>query len=330
MRRVDLTGQQFGRLTVVSFHHSDKRRSFWLCRCSCGNDCIVSANDLRRGGKRSCGCLQKETQANNVRGARRHFEDLTGRRFGRLVVKSCEGVKKGVRWWKCLCDCGKEKTVKTISLVSGSTRSCGCLARELASGRMKKHGLFGTRIYTIWNDMIQRCTNPKEATYEQYGRRGITVCQLWRDVNKFKEWALNSGYDDSLTIDRIDPKLSYFPGNCRWIPLSENSARAHRTHGKSGSSLYNTWIHMIWRCENPKFHSYRSFGGCGVKVCEEWHSFKAFERWALANGYEKGLGIGRKDLNGDFTPENSAFFTPRELISKQTRFSKSLKKKQLD
>ena len=148
--------------------------------------------------------------------------DLTGRRFGRLVVVEKHGHKGKAVTWLCKCDCGSEVIVRGKDLCGGLTRSCGCIHREQLIERNTTHGLCGQRLYNIWGCMVQRCSNINNPCYDLYGGRGITICDEWRrDFGAFYDWAMSHGYKDDLTIDRIDNDKGYSPDNCRWITAKE-------------------------------------------------------------------------------------------------------------
>lgn len=152
--------------------------------------------------------------------------DLTGQRFGRLTVINkvlSHGNSKSI-YWLCECDCGNEIEARGSALVSGHTKSCGCYLSDKIAEQNFKHGGFGTRLYSIWSGMKKRCYDTEDKDYKNYGGRGISICDEWReDFNSFQEWALNNGYQENLSIDRIRVDSNYEPSNCRWANAIEQS-----------------------------------------------------------------------------------------------------------
>ena len=149
-----------------------------------------------------------------------NFHDLTGQRFGRLVVQLKIGTNnKGNVEWLCLCDCGNKTVATTVNLNRGHTRSCGCLQLDIRT----RHGEVNSRLYGIWENIKQRCNNPNCSSYSWYGQRGISICDDWNDYISFRNWALEHGYADDLSIDRIDVNGNYEPNNCRWATDLEQS-----------------------------------------------------------------------------------------------------------
>jgi hypothetical protein len=154
------------------------------------------------------------------------FEDLTGKRFGRLVALYCCDKLMSRRYWMCECQCGNRKPVREDSLKTGRTISCGCAAHDaaakMAAAQFTTHGMTNTRIYRIWRGMKARCYCKSGSSYGMYGAKGITVCDEWRrSFECFYEWAMANGYADDLSIDRIDGRKGYYPENCRWATSKE-------------------------------------------------------------------------------------------------------------
>lgn len=201
--------------------------------------------------------------------------NLTGKRFGRLVVveKSTPHISPcGTRstMWLCRCDCGNEVTAFAQNLVRGSTRSCGCYNNEARSNRSKTHGETETRLYGIWCGMKRRCHNESDPKYPQYGMRGIVVCDEWRaSYEAFRDWSVAHGYDDGLTIDRIDNEKGYDPDNCRWTTaiVQANNRRSTFFVAHDGKDLpLSEWA----RLTGIKYHTLYA------RLASGWSVGKAF------------------------------------------------------
>lgn len=157
------------------------------------------------------------------------LNDLTGKTFGNwLILYRSGSTPNKASIWHCKCNlCGSERDVVGSSLVSGASTKCrSCVPRQTLSKPHRKD-----RIYHIYSAMKQRCNNPKAKHYDIYGGRGIKVCEEWeKSADTFIQWAFANGYNDSLTIDRIDCNQGYFPDNCRWVSNNVQSANRRTTH----------------------------------------------------------------------------------------------------
>lgn len=200
-------------------------------------------------------------------------KDLVGMRFGRLyVTKKVESDDYRSRFL-CVCDCGSTKIVLGQNLLNGHTQSCGCIHAEKSKKRIEnynrsenreEHGETKTRLYSIWEGMKTRCYSKTHHSFPNYGGRGIYVCNEWKNSYiAFRNWSMENGYNDTLSIDRIDVNGNYEPLNCRWVDASAQAANkrllARNTTGYTGVSFnkrMGKYVAYIGRNGNNCFLGY--------------------------------------------------------------------------
>ena len=206
--------------------------------------------------------------------------DITGQRFGRLIVLEFEKTEKTQSFWKCQCDCGEVIVTRRGALMSGDNVSCGCYNRD----KQTTHGMEGTRIYHTWRSMLSRCNYAKDICYHLYGGRGIKVCDRW--LHSFENFFedMKKGYSDKLTIDRIDTNGDYEPRNCKWSTQKEQG-------------------------NNRRNNLYITIGNITRTLTEWCERYKAnyFNVWALINrGHDPLSALNRharehkEELTGSF------------------------------
>lgn len=191
--------------------------------------------------------MYKEIDISTIKG--NGFKNIIGEKYGRLTVIGLSDRKSGrKRYWICKCSCGNIILSRVDMLNSGNTKSCGCLKKEQDNKNLDRttHGDSirhnHERIYDEWLGIKTRTENPNDANYPNYGGRGIKLCDDWHEYNNFKRWANENGYNDSLTIERIDVNGDYEPSNCTWIS-GEHQADNRRT---------TIWIEWDGRRQNLK------------------------------------------------------------------------------
>lgn len=226
----DITGNRYGMFVVLERvdkpSHVKKNGVYYSCQCDCGNVFVTEKSRIVSGGVKSCGCYKSKSTHE------RFFKDISGEKFGRLFVLEYAGnSEKGIATWKCLCDCGNIVIVNGDNLRSGNTKSCGCLRDDTIANASVIHGKSKSRLYRIYNHMKGRCCNKDDANYDSYGGRGIIICQEWLDdFMSFYKWAMENGYNENLSIDRINNDGNYEPSNCRWADNTTqcNNRRSNR------------------------------------------------------------------------------------------------------
>lgn len=215
----NLVGQRFQYLVVIRKCGTRGHISLWECKCDCGNTVVRDAGTLKRNNVSSCGCMRGKSQ----------IIDLTGMTFGWLTVLHRDEDQNEKRriYWICECKCGKVKSIRGADLKNGKTLSCGCYHELEVSNRVKITGMSHTKIHRIHHEMKQRCNNPNNKAFANYGGRGIRVCDEWNDRYGFKafyEWALTHGYKEGLSIERKDVNGNYEPSNCMWIESKKQAS----------------------------------------------------------------------------------------------------------
>lgn len=161
------------------------------------------------------------------------INDITGQRFGKLVVVGLDKIINKKSYWKVRCDCGTEKTVRGDTL--RRIVSCGCAKREQDKTNLRymanNHEMTYHPVYSIWHAMVARCHNPKDHAYADYGARGIEVCEEWKDIRCFAKWADSQGFEKgkNLSIERKDVNGNYCPENCCWIDKSLQTRNRRNT-----------------------------------------------------------------------------------------------------
>lgn len=187
-----------------------------------------------------------------------NFKDLTGIKFNRwLVIARLKNNKQGRAMWLCQCDCGNLGKVTTSDLINGKSKSCGCLNIEFIAQLNKTHGKTHTRLFNVWQCMIARCYNANRSNYKNYGGRGITVCDEWKnDFMNFYNWAMQNGYDETAlrgkcTIDRINNDGNYEPDNCRWVTLKSQCSNRRTNKFVTYNGVTKTIKQWSYECDIP-------------------------------------------------------------------------------
>ena len=252
----DLSGKRFGKLVVVSrAEHPEKVKRgtiYWLCHCDCGNDKIVSADYLRRVKKnasslyqKSCGCVAR---AHYRIGAKKLIRDLTGMKFGRLIVQGLDDTphRSRIAKWICKCDCGNSKSVCSSSLTGGVTNSCGCLAREKAR-RERVYGSAAKRVYETYRRHADKRKQCFELTIEQFT---LIISQCCHYCGIAPEHIMEHR-NDVITyngVDRVNNDIGYTVDNC--VPACEKCNKAKLT---SSVDDFYKWLERAYLFNKDRY-----------------------------------------------------------------------------
>lgn len=223
----NLIGNRYGKLVVTKrapdfVSPKGYKRHMWECQCDCGNRIIVRGDKLiKKEPIQSCGCdMDRNREKNGQFKKGVVLNDLTGKRFGKLTVIGLDRIVNRRSYWIVECECGNRKSVRgdTLKVIT----SCGCDKKRqdiINLGIANNHNMTYHPVYSIWHAMMQRCEQPNCHAYQDYGGRGIKVCEEWRDVREFAKWADENGFvpNKNLSIERKDVNGNYEPDNCCWI-----------------------------------------------------------------------------------------------------------------
>ena len=177
------------------------------------------------------------------------INDIVGKKFNRLLVLSYDHsrphpnpTKGNFYFYKCQCECGNIRIIRRERIINGITKSCGCLGKEIRHQLLATKRFYSHRLYQIWCGMKYRCYNPNNAKFSCYGGRGIIICKTWlSNFDNFYNWAMDNGYNDKLSIERIDVNGNYEPSNCTWA--NDKVQANNRTN--SHLIFYNDETHTI-------------------------------------------------------------------------------------
>ena len=242
---ISLVGTDYGDYLIEGADFKVDRKQYKLVCKVCGNVEYVSCRSIIDGAKRWEKCKKHYNPV-------KYDDSYIGRKNNFLKVIGITRLEtNNHRAFLCECDCGNKKIIEPAFWGQGIVKSCGCKRLELLSEQSKEHGLSGTRLYNIWRGMNDRCFNKDNKNYHNYGGRGITICDSWLGIDglfSFVEWEKENGYQDNLTIDRINVNGNYEPDNCRWATYKEqnnNKRPSSEWKKREGKFEYNGKLYQM-------------------------------------------------------------------------------------
>lgn len=259
--------KKHGKWTIKKYLGVISGSKTFLCECECGQTYNMSITMLNGNSSLQCRkCYEKIKNFQDNKKREEKIKNSIGKKYGKLTIEEYIDEKKTSSrastrlYFRCKCECGNDHIACLHDLESGKTNRCKkCLFKS-----RETHGYSHTRVYKVLTGMIQRCHNPRCKAYEHYGAKGIIVCDEWKNNHKsFVEWALNNGYKNGLTIDRIDPKGNYCPENCKWSTVKEQNSHLSKPCtnssgyvGVSWSKLLKKWISQIGKTNGVLYIDY--------------------------------------------------------------------------
>lgn len=281
----NLVGMRFGKLIVLEFsgykrgkYHS---KAYWLCKCDCGNEKEIAADQLLQGITRSCGCLMRDGKEK---------DDIIGKKFNRLTaIKRVYDCGNGVRYL-FKCDCGNEKVILKNAVVSGKTKSCGCISNEKVK---------------------ERCF--KDLSGQRFGRL-VALDYFHKGKRVYWKCCCDCGNNTEVQSSKLLSGNTISCGCYREEHLKD-IGDINKTHEKSRTRIYTIYQQMKARCYKKYSPKYMSYGGRGISICEEWlgeNGFQNFYEWSMKNGYSDSLSIDRMDNDGNYEPSNCRWATRKE------------------
>ena len=238
-----------------------KGKKYYNCECECGNTKLVYFNDLKNGKSKGCGCKIPIFSI--------------GQKFNLWTIINSEVKNKNKKYYiECRCICGIAKYIHSVLLLSGKSKSCGCLGLDLFPG-------------------------------SKFGKWTIIDCKILKNGKSFNLCKCDCGLEKYVNSSTLRSGRSHGCLRC-----TNNKSRL--LHGKTKTRLHNIWVGMRTRCNNSNHHSYKNYGALGIKVSELWDDFDNFQKWSIENNYDDTLEIDRINSSLDYCPENCRWVTPKK------------------